>query len=108
MATGNIPMPMGATYLSATSSASIRTSLLKKATVVIVIYQTSDSVFLSSLPLLANVNTKGSCSIWNGSRWFVTSVVILWSKTNGTVSLEDSYTERSGATVSIVGYYLIF
>lgn len=108
MATGNIPMAMGATYLSATSSASILTSLLKKATVVIAIYKTSDSVFLTSLPLLANVNTKGSSSVWNGSRWFVTAVTIFWSKTNGTVSLEESYTERSGATVSIVGYYLIF
>ena len=108
MATCNISMPVSsATYMSPATPESVRQSLLKRAKIVIALYQTSDATTVSTVALVDNVAVRSSCAIWNGARFYTTTVTITWSKANGTVTLVGSYTERD-ATVSIVGYHLIF
>ena len=104
MATGTIPTT-NATYVSASSATAEQ---IKKATVAIAYYKTSDNTTMSTVALIPEQSTKGLSAVWNGQRWFYSFVSIWWSKANGTISLKDSYTERPNATVSLVGYFLIF
>jgi hypothetical protein len=79
---------------------------LKNAKAIIVHYRVSDNTAKSTLALIPNEKTTGLTATWNGVSFFFSIINILWSKTDGTITITTSYSERPDTTISLIGYDL--